>query len=175
MGHLIKVFVDALDIPVEVHLSVGVIDGHALGEVNDRNLGPFHVGDDVELIVVSVDETVLGKVEEDFYAHLEESLYFVLAADPLDVAESVSFDEGHDDGVAVSVDGLGGGEVVFVEQLHEHELPDGAESGQVEPAVARSVLNVLSVLLDAPEGVPPEAREFEHNDVSVGSDALVDV
>ena len=36
-----------------------------------------------------------------------------------------------------------------MEKLHEEELSNRAQSGEVEPVVAGPILNVLSVLLDA--------------------------
>jgi len=77
--------------------------------------------------------------------------------------------------VPVGVDGSGRGEALLVQHLHEEELPDGGEAGEIEPVVVGAVLYVFSVLLDAPEGVPAQTRQFQHHQLALRSHALVDV
>lgn len=93
------------------------------------------------------------EIYENFYGFFEKKLDLFLGGDSLDVAESVTVDQGHEYAVAIGVDGSWYRELVFVQKLHEKELAYGAESGEVEPVIVGSMLNVLSIFFDTAEGV----------------------
>lgn len=78
-----------------------------------------------------MDKTVFCEIYENFYGFFEKKLDLFLGGDSLDVAESVTVDQGHEYAVAIGVDGSWYRELVFVQKLHEKELAYGAESGEV--------------------------------------------
>lgn len=100
-----------------------MLDGYALREVDDCQFGASAIDHEVELVVITVNEPILGKLNQDFEGLFEQPCDFLLGGDPLDVAEGVSVDERHEDGVTIGVDGFGGGKSLLIEHLHEHELP----------------------------------------------------
>lgn len=118
---------------------------------------------------------MFGKVHDDFKGLLEHKPNFLLSGHALDATEGVSVDQGHENAVAVGVNRRGHWELVLMQQLHEEELPDGTESGEVEPVVAGPVLDVLSVLLDTAEGVTTEPGQFEDHVLALGGSTFVDI
>lgn len=100
-----------------------------------------------------MDKTVLCEVYEGFDRFFKKKLNLFLGGDALDVAEGIAVDQGHEYTVAIGVDGSWYRELVFVQKLHEKELAYGAESGEVEPVIVCSMLNVLSIFFNTAEGV----------------------
>ena len=94
---------DALDIASEVELGIGVRCGHHLGEVDYRHL-LIVVNHQIELVEVTVDESVLGELNDE----LDKAMVDLFGVDEtFDVDHGVSLDEGHDDTVSVGIDGHG--------------------------------------------------------------------
>ena len=61
LNHLVKKLVDTLGVAVEIVLSIRVIYRDALREVDYGEFGGLLIGYQVELVVVSVDQSVLGE------------------------------------------------------------------------------------------------------------------
>lgn len=73
-------------------------------------------------------------------------------ADLLHMAQGSAVYQRHKDCMPIRVDGSGRGEAILVQDLHEGELSDGGQAGQVQPVETGSVLDVLSVVFYGFEG-----------------------
>ena len=71
LNHLVKKLVDTLDVAVEIVLGVRVVYRDALREVDYGEFGALLIGYKVELVVVSVDQSVLGESHEHCQCLLE--------------------------------------------------------------------------------------------------------
>lgn len=76
-----------------------------------------------------MDQSVLRKFNQSVQRGLEDRTDLPLGRNSLNVAESISVDQGHQNSMPIRVDWGGDWEAVLVQQLHEEELPNGAESG----------------------------------------------
>lgn len=167
----LKEGVDALQVAVEVELCIGVLSRDHLGEVDDDYLLLLRYHQ-VELVEVRMDEAVLSEALDQVDALLEDSLH---VAQLLDLAERVTGDQRHHDGVPVPVDRLGRRELVLVAGVHEGELLNTGKPAEVKPAVVGAVLQVVPVLLDSAEGSAPKSCQFEDDIVPIRVFALVDI
>ena len=92
-----------------------------------------------------------------------------------DIEERVAINERHHNAVAIAVDRFRGGEPLLVQRLHESELTDRCEAGEVEPVEADTVLQVVAVAFDRLERSAPQPGQLDNRNTAVGGGAFIDI
>lgn len=110
-----EVVLEALDVSLEVELSLRVVGGSHLREINDGNV-LIIVYKQVELVEVTMDEAEFSQ-SDDLVQKVR--VHFLRVHHLLDLRHRMSSDEGHHDAMSIGVYRDWGWEVTFVQGFHE--------------------------------------------------------
>jgi hypothetical protein len=81
-----------------------MVNRDTLRKINDCQFCPLLVGNQVELIVITMNKTIASKLYKHLSCLLEQHFYLLLTADPFKMAKSITFDQRHYCRMSVRVD-----------------------------------------------------------------------
>ena len=102
----------------------------------------------IELVEITMDQAVLGELNDK----LNQTMVDLLSVDEsLDIFHGIGPYQRHDNTVTISIDRRWRGEASFIERLHEGVLFQRGDSRHVQPRLGRTILQVVSVVLNRPK------------------------
>lgn len=92
-----------------------MLDRDTLREIDDCQFLACFVDHKVELVIITMDEPMLGKFYQSVETQFKQLFDLLLGGHTLYMAKSVSVDQRHQNSVSVGVDGFRDREVVLME------------------------------------------------------------
>ena len=91
-----------------------MFDRYTLREINYSYLGTIIVHHYIELIVIAMNESMLGKIDNSFKDFFKQFFDLLLSRYSLNSAKGVPIYQGHENSMPVAVDGGGHWKIILV-------------------------------------------------------------